>query len=60
MATMRVFTLTPVGEGNVASEALIIFPSDDGWNVPAVLDKLAEMDILYEPRGFSDVRAEEM
>jgi hypothetical protein len=52
---MRVFTLRT---DNGADEALIIFP-DREWNVPAIRDKLVEMGIHSEERGYADIRAEE-
>lgn len=57
---MRVFTLTakfpPAGSSE--EEAVIILP--DTWNVPAILDALATLDLRCEPRGFADIRAEDI
>ena len=57
---IRVFTLTPKfpPAGSGSEEAVIVLP--DTWNAPAILDALAALDLHYEPRGFADVRAEEM
>lgn len=57
---IRVFTLTAKfpSAGFPGEEAVIVLP--DTWNAPAILDALAALDLHYEPRGFADIRAEDM